>query len=263
VASDVVEALDLNNLSAGWTVLASLPVPTGEGRGFGFDADTLLSGTQSWAGKLYVVGGGDWPSESTEVLEYDVTSDSWSQDYPELLAARRDHAGVFVPLCSDDPNDGLPGMWVFGGRQGSDDPPYLEPEYFPMVCSEPPQVIEVVKTVGLDPLTCAASNRLDLAAPAEVTYCFTLSNTSSVTLTLHDLEDTHLGTLMSGYPEVLQPGESFFITQTVTVSTTTINVAIWTAHDENGNSYLDSSYAIVILPGSYYVLNLPVLYRKY
>jgi hypothetical protein len=80
---------------------------------------------------------------------------------------------------------------------------------------------------------------------------------------VHGLEDTHLGTLLSGYPEVLLPGESFLITQTVTVSTTTINRVTWTAYDEDVNSYEDSSYAIVTLPGSYYVLNLPVLYRKY
>ena len=123
VPSDVMEALDLHDLASGWTVLDPLPVATAEGRGFGFEADTLLGGTQSWAGKLYVVGGGDWPSESTEVLEYDILKGSWSQEFPELLTPRRDHAGVYVPLCTTDPNDGLPGMWVFGGRQGTDEPP--------------------------------------------------------------------------------------------------------------------------------------------
>jgi hypothetical protein len=216
---------------------------------------------QSWAGKLYVVGGGDWPSESAEVLEYDIASGSWSQGFPELLTPRRDHAGVYIPLCSDDPNDGLPGMWVFGGRQGTDDPPYLDPEYFPTPCLEPPQVIELVKTVGTDASVCGDTDHLDLDAPGKVTYCFTLNNTSEVTLTLHDLEDSHLGVLMDGYASVLAPGESIFVTQTVTISTTTINVASWIGYDKELKSYVAKDYAVVTLPGSYYVVLLPTVYK--
>jgi hypothetical protein len=262
VPSNVVEALDVNNLSAGWDLLASLPVATGEGRGFGFEADTLVGSQQAWAGKLFVVGGGDWPNESSEVLEYDITSDSWSQEFPELLASRRDHAGVFVPLCTDDPTDGLPGMWVFGGRQATDEPPYMEPEFFPMECEGPAQDIEVVKTVGLDPSTCASTNRLDLDSPAKVTYCFELKNTSSVTLTTHALTDSHLGVILDDLPVLLPAGESYFVTQTITVSTTTINMVEWIAYEED-NIFRDSNYAIVTLPGSYYVLNVPVVYRRY
>ncbi len=63
--SDQVEALDVNDLAAGWQVLASMPVASGEGRGF----------APSWTGKLYVAGGGDWPDETTTVLEYDLATD--------------------------------------------------------------------------------------------------------------------------------------------------------------------------------------------
>lgn len=261
VPSDVVEALDLSNLNAGWITLASLPVPTGEGRGFGFGADTLTGNLQVGEGKLYVVGGGDWPSESAEVLEYDIISGSWSQDFPELLSARRDHAGVYIPLCTEDSQDGMPGMWVFGGRQGSDTPPYLDPEYFPMPCSEPVMRIELIKTVGVDPLACADTDHLVLDNPGEVTYCFTMKNTSEITLTVNDLEDSHLGILLDGYSWVLAPGESFFITQTVTVSTTTINMASWTGYDKEYNSYAATDYAVVALPGSYFVAILPTIYK--
>jgi|GEM_PF-1675162 len=129
----VVEALDTHNIAAGWQTKAPLPVASGEGRGFGFDADTLAPAP--WGGHIYVAGGGDWPNPSAEAMEYNVLSDSWNVDFPNLNQARRDHAGVFVPLCTPDPNDGLPGLWVFGGRLTSDNPPYGDPEYYPLPCA--------------------------------------------------------------------------------------------------------------------------------
>jgi hypothetical protein len=135
--TDVVEVFDPAQPAAGWVALTSLPLATAEGRGFGFQADARADtqAVQQAAGKIYVVGGGDWPDASAEVLEYDVASDTWDQAFPYLLAARRDHAGVYVSLCTPDPVDGLPGMWVFGGRTTSDDPPYGDPEFFPLPCA--------------------------------------------------------------------------------------------------------------------------------
>jgi hypothetical protein len=68
-------------------------------------------------------------------MSYSIRTNSWNQAFPDLNQARRNHAGVFVPLCTADPNDGLPGLWVFGGRTTSDDPPFGDPEYFPIACS--------------------------------------------------------------------------------------------------------------------------------
>jgi len=118
VPSNMVEALDVSNLAVGWQLRAPMPVASGEGRGFG------------WAGKVYVAGGGDWPGQSGEVMEYNIASNTWDADFPNLITPRRNHAGVLIPLYTADPHDGLPGMWVFGGRIGSDEPPFGEPEYF-------------------------------------------------------------------------------------------------------------------------------------
>jgi hypothetical protein len=138
VPTDVVEVLDTGNPGAGWSVLAPLPVPTGEARGFGFDADTR--GEQApWDGKLYIAGGGDWPDGSAEVMEYDIATDTWDQAFPDLNVWRVNHAGTFVPLCTDDPSDGLPGMWVFGGRSDNGcDPPYAPTEFYPLPCGGTP-----------------------------------------------------------------------------------------------------------------------------
>jgi hypothetical protein len=119
VPTTVSQVFDPANPAAGWQTIAPMPVASGEGRGFGFDADTLNGVMQPWSGKLYVVGGGDWTNRSAEVMEYDIATDTWDQAFPDLITARRDHAGTFVPLCTTDPNDGLPGMWVFGGNIGA------------------------------------------------------------------------------------------------------------------------------------------------
>jgi uncharacterized repeat protein (TIGR01451 family) len=131
---DTVEMLDTANLAAGWTLLAPMPAPGGEGRAYGFDSDTL-SVNSPYQGKLYVVAPNDWPAVSGEVLEYDIATNTWRNDLPELPTPRADLAGTFVPLCTSDPNDGLPGLWTFGGRVNeSCDPPLGPTEYAPMVC---------------------------------------------------------------------------------------------------------------------------------
>jgi hypothetical protein len=125
-ATDVVEVLDTCNIAGGWTSLAPMPVATAEGRGF------------SWNGRLYIVGGGGWPNSTAEVLEYDPHTNTWDQSFPALNQARRNHAGALVTLNTPDPDDGLPGMWVFGGRTVSDYPPYGDTEYYPLIAMERP-----------------------------------------------------------------------------------------------------------------------------
>ncbi len=125
--TDVAEVFDTNNPGACWQPIASMPAATAEGRGFGFDADT-----KNDYGKLYVVGGGDWPDATADVFEYDIATDTWDDTFPELAQLRRDHAGVYVSDSTPDPDDPFPSMWVFGGYAGSDEPPYGDPEYYPL-----------------------------------------------------------------------------------------------------------------------------------
>ncbi|MBN1483078.1 MAG: S8 family serine peptidase, partial [Chloroflexia bacterium] len=137
VPTDVVEVLDTADLGAGWQPLAPMPVAGGEGRAFGFDADTVaaMGLDEVLSGKIYVAGAADWSAGSLEAMEYDIAMDYWDQAFPDLNEDRRDHAGAFVPLCTPDPSDGLPGMWVFGGRWDSGDaPPFAPTEYYPLEC---------------------------------------------------------------------------------------------------------------------------------
>ena len=131
---DTFEVLDPANLTAGWTELAPMPIAGGEGRGFGFDSDTL-NANSPYQGKIYVVAANDWPAPSGLVMEYDVATNTWRSDLPQLPTPRADLAASFVPLCTSNPDDGLPGLWTFGGRVNeSCDPPLGPAEFAPMSC---------------------------------------------------------------------------------------------------------------------------------
>lgn len=91
--------------------------------------------------------------------------------------------------------------------------------------------IAVNKTVGTDIFTCAATDDITVASGTDVYYCYTVTNTGSVTLTLHDLVDDQLGSLLNSFPYSLPPGGSAFITATTNITATTVNTATWTAYN--------------------------------
>ncbi|MFZ0546131.1 MAG: hypothetical protein WAM60_11865, partial [Candidatus Promineifilaceae bacterium] len=71
--------------------------------------------------------------------------------------------------------------------------------------------ITLTKTVGMDPNTCASSSTLDIPAGGGGTvvgYCYTVMNTGNVTLTVHDLDDSELGPIFTGWSYDLGPGMS-------------------------------------------------------
>jgi len=109
--------------------VADLPAAYDEGQTYGFDSAFDIP---SVAGKIVFAGGGQWPGESADVWTYDVLTNSYDTSFPDLQHARRNHGGVFVPLDTASMADGLPGLWVFGGRSGADTPPYQGVEFFPL-----------------------------------------------------------------------------------------------------------------------------------
>jgi hypothetical protein len=101
------------------------------------------------------------------------------------------------------------------------------------VLGPPPEPgIALTKTVGLDNTTCATSNLLTVGQPStEVYYCYTVTNTGNITFTNHDLDDDKLGSILSGFPFVLAPGDSTSIFPvSATITSTITNVATWTAY---------------------------------
>lgn len=91
--------------------------------------------------------------------------------------------------------------------------------------------LELRKTVGLDPSTCAETDEIGVTAGTAVTYCFAITNSTGISLTLHDLTDSHLGSILEGFNFTLQPGASIFLTQTAVITQTTVNTATWIAYN--------------------------------
>jgi hypothetical protein len=117
------QRLNLNDTAAGWTLVADMPAVADEARGFGFNSDR----PGDFAGKLIVAGRGVWVGESAHCYIYDVASDTWDT-FPRLAQARRNHAGVFIP--AEAGGTGVPGIWVFGGRQVNDTLALQVSEYY-------------------------------------------------------------------------------------------------------------------------------------
>ncbi|HRZ28424.1 MAG TPA: hypothetical protein P5346_02480 [Spirochaetota bacterium] len=125
VAQTMVEKLDPTDASPAWNDVdaADLPFACDETQAFGFDSDA----DYRYAGSIIVAGCGRWSSEYEYSLRYDAGSNTWYESFPDLNQARRNHAGAFIP---EGEGAGRPGIWVWGGRQGSDYNLLGTPEYY-------------------------------------------------------------------------------------------------------------------------------------
>ncbi|MGH2536739.1 MAG: DUF7507 domain-containing protein, partial [Candidatus Promineifilaceae bacterium] len=102
-------------------------------------------------------------------------------------------------------------------------------QYIELISQEP--AISLNKTVGLDADICASEDEVSVPAGTEVTYCYEVTNTGAVTLTLHDLDDSELGAILDALPYSLVPGASAFLTQSAVIDADTVNTATWTAYN--------------------------------
>ena len=111
-------------------------------------------------------------------------------------------------------------------------------------CAPLPTLV-VEKTVGTDRNICAAASEISVLAGAEVTYCFEVTNTGTSDLIVHDLVDSELGILLSGFPYNLAPGASAFLTATQTILADTLGTATWTAKNSFDQTASDSDTTTV------------------
>jgi hypothetical protein len=91
--------------------------------------------------------------------------------------------------------------------------------------------LQVTKSVGLNPATCAVTKQISLPAVGDATYCYLITNTGTTTLISHTVIDDKLGTLLLDFPYVLPPQAAAYFTITATIFQDTINTAQWTASD--------------------------------
>lgn len=104
----------------------------------------------------------------------------------------------------------------------------------PALPQQPSIVME--KTVGFVPNVCAPTASLVVPEGATVYYCYTVTNNGGITLTLHDLEDSALETILYNHSHSLAPQETYHWIDEAVITQTTINTAVWTAYnlDEEG-----------------------------
>ncbi len=107
--------------------------------------------------------------------------------------------------------------------------------------------IGFTKTVGTDINECATTGSIIVGPGTDVYYCYEVVNTGTFTLTLHDLVDTELGTILDDFPFSLTPGASVFVTQTANITTTTINTATWTAFNAGPVDVASASDSATVL----------------
>lgn len=100
--------------------------------------------------------------------------------------------------------------------------------------------IVITKTVGTAPGVCATTTEITVTTGTTVYYCYAIENTGNITLTDHFLNDTVLGTILSGFVYTLTPGSSIDtvaagLTISQVVTQTVTNVAAWEAYAEGGD----------------------------
>lgn len=103
-------------------------------------------------------------------------------------------------------------------------------------CNSNAPEISLDKTVGTTPGVCAATDSITVTPGTDVYYCYEVTNTGTVTLTLHDLQDSELGGIFSSLAYTLTPGASVDtvaagLNISTTINMTTTNTATWTAYN--------------------------------
>ncbi|NUM46156.1 MAG: DUF4397 domain-containing protein [Anaerolineales bacterium] len=101
--------------------------------------------------------------------------------------------------------------------------------------------IVLTKTVGTVPTLCAVTDVITVTFGTDVTYCYSVENTGDLTLDLHTLTDSELGSLFTGLPYALVPGGTAFVTTTVTINATVVNTATWEAYNPAGYTLDDTA----------------------
>ncbi len=175
------------------------------------------------AGDVLIACGGGWTTYLNTCEAYDTSqgyAGAWETLSTTMIQARRTYGYASLPEA----------VYAVAGFNGA----FLTTaERMPVVVCEPPTLaITLDKTVGADPLVCATTDEITLpAGGGEVTYCFEVTNTGDVALNLHNLDDSDLGNILSGFNYMLSPGASAFVTETTYIGVTTVNTATWTAYN--------------------------------
>ena len=112
------------------------------------------------------------------------------------------------------------------------------------VASGNPSVV-MTKTVSTSN-SCGSTDIVAVEPDTMVYYCYTVQNSGDVTLTVHNLVDDQLGTVLSNYNYTLAPGASTsVITSTMIGVSDVVNTATWSASGQSLPAVFASDSATV------------------
>ncbi|MCP4537182.1 MAG: hypothetical protein GY832_08535 [Chloroflexi bacterium] len=133
-----------------------------------------------------------------------------------------------------------------------------------VIVTFPEVSVAFTKTVGTDPAVCATTDAITLPiGGGDATYCYAVENTGNITLTLHNLVDDQLGTILSEQALNLEPGESAWVTATATITKTTVNTATWTAYNPGSIVLVSSTNSATVIVPTHNVVYLPLVVRAF
>jgi hypothetical protein len=184
--TNIVERFDPANPGAGWVRMADLPDTSSESQAFGFDTGSPYG----MGGHIILAPQGGWPAPNGTCYDYDVVANTWST-FPSVNEARRSQAGFFVP--GSQGSNGIPGMWILGGRGTVDTPGLTSSEYFQLSYS----AVEEQGGVRLEKLT-------GLQAPVPNPFSgktvlrYSLAKSGPVSLAIYGITGQRVRTLVQG-----------------------------------------------------------------
>jgi uncharacterized repeat protein (TIGR01451 family) len=104
----------------------------------------------------------------------------------------------------------------------------------------------LAKTANTTPGVCPGSNTILVIPGTTVNYCYRITNTGQVTLTLHTLTDDQLGLLIPlNTPIDVPPGANYTFSTTAVIAEPTVNIGQWTADDGFGHLVVKNDNATV------------------
>ena len=121
--------------------------------------------------------------------------------------------------------------------------------------------IQLVETVGTVNGVCAGTREISIAQPTTVTYCYTVTNTGSIPLTVQSLTDTVSGVILTNQSITLAPGASYSVKHNALISGTTVNVATWTATSADAKTATTADFTRVNLQAPIRQVFLPKIQR--
>jgi hypothetical protein len=122
--------------------------------------------------------------------------------------------------------------------------------------------LSLTKTVGTNPDVYSPLDEITVTSGVTVTYFYVVENTGAITLPLHTLEDTQLGTILGpDYAYDLAPGEILTITASAVVTQSVTNTAVWLATDNAMYTAVATDAATVNVFSANVQLYLPVVLK--